>query len=172
MSPPAVVAILTAPLVCIWVFRSEILYRSADLASSSLPVAAVMVLLVLLAVRRLVRALGRRELLWIYAVVAATVGISTMGMVQFLVTTLAAPFWFANAGNRWEEFWAHVPTWAPPRSPEVVKGFFVGQSSLYQPEVWKAWLMPVAVWAGFIGALLAAHAGRHRRCVYPFPEPR
>ena len=105
MSPPAVVAILTAPLVCIWVFRSEILYRSADLASSSLPVAAVMVLLVLLAVRRLVRALGRRELLWIYAVVAATVGISTMGMVQFLITTLAAPFWFAGSGSRWEEFW-------------------------------------------------------------------
>jgi len=33
--------VLLAPLVCIWVFRSEILYRSADFASSSLPVAAV-----------------------------------------------------------------------------------------------------------------------------------
>lgn len=149
-------SVLLAPLVCIWVFRSEILYRSADLASSSLPVAAVVVLLALLLIRLAIPALGRREVLWIYAVVAATVGISTMGMVQFLVTTLVAPFWFANAGNRWEEFWAHVPMWAAPRSPEVVKGFFVGQSSLYQPQVWKAWLVPVLVWAGFIGALLAA----------------
>ncbi len=148
--------ILLAPLVCVWVFRSEILYRSADLASSSLPVAAVVVLLALLLVRRLFPLLGRREVLWMYAVVTATVGISTMGMVQFLVTTLAAPFWFANAGNRWEEFWAHIPAWVAPRSPEVVKGFFVGQSSLYLPQVWKAWLVPVLVWAGFIAVLLVA----------------
>jgi hypothetical protein len=148
--------VLLAPLVCIWVFRSEILYRSADLASSSLPVAAVVVLLALLLVRRLFPLLGRREVLWMYAVVTATVGISTMGMVQFLVTSLAAPFWFANAGNRWEEFWAHIPAWVAPRSPEVVKGFFVGQSSLYLPQVWKAWLVPVLVWEGFIAVLLVA----------------
>jgi hypothetical protein len=148
--------VLLAPPVCIWVFRSEILYRSADLASSSLPVAAVVVLLALLLVRRLFPLLGRREVLWMYAVVTATVGISTMGMVQFLVTSLAAPFWFANAGNRWEEFWAHIPAWVAPRSPEVVKGFFVGQSSLYLPQVWKAWLVPVLVWAGFIAVLLVA----------------
>jgi len=169
--------ILLAPLVCIWVFRSEILYRSADLASSSLPVAAVVVLLGLLLVRRLFPLLGRREVLWMYAVVTATVGISTMGMVQFLVTTLAAPFWFANAGNRWEEFWAHIPAWVAPRSPEVVKGFFVGQSSLYPPQVWKAWLVPVLVWAGFIAVLLVAqfclaavfslHWARRERLTFP-----
>ncbi len=169
--------ILLAPLVCIWVFRSEILYRSADLASSSLPVAAVVVLLGLLLVRRLFPLLGRREVLWMYAVVTATVGISTMGMVQFLVTTLAAPFWFANAGNRWEEFWAHIPAWVAPRSPEVVKGFFVGQSSLYLPQVWKAWLVPVLVWAGFIAVLLVAqfclaavfslHWARRERLTFP-----
>jgi len=169
--------ILLAPSVCIWVFRSEILYRSADLASSSLPVAAVVVLLGLLLVRRLFPVLGRREVLWMYAVVTATVGISTMGMVQFLVTTLAAPFWFANAGNRWEEFWAHIPAWVAPRSPEVVKGFFVGQSSLYLPQVWKAWLVPVLVWAGFIAVLLVAqfclaavfslHWARRERLTFP-----
>ncbi|MCL6475880.1 MAG: hypothetical protein K6U75_12605 [Firmicutes bacterium] len=169
--------ILLAPLVCVWVFRSEILYRSADLASSSLPVAAVVVLLGLLLVRRLFPLLGRREVLWMYAVVTATVGISTMGMVQFLVTTLAAPFWFANAGNRWEEFWAHIPAWVAPRSPEVVKGFFVGQSSLYLPQVWKAWLVPVLVWAGFVAVLLVAqfclaavfslHWARRERLTFP-----
>ncbi|MGQ9737298.1 MAG: DUF6785 family protein [Armatimonadota bacterium] len=152
----ALLSILLGPFVCIWVFRSEILYRSADLASSSLPVAAVALLLLLLLVRRLVPAFGRREVLWIYAVVAGTVGISTMGMVQFLITTLVAPFWFANAGNRWEEFWVRIPVWVAPRSPEIVKGFFVGQSSLYQPHVWRAWAVPVLVWAGFIAALLVA----------------
>ncbi len=175
--PVALIAVVLAPLVCIWVFRSEILYRSADLASSSLPVAAVVVLLALLVVRCVIPALGRREVLWIYAVVAGTVGISTMGMVQFLITTLVAPFWFATAGNRWERFWEHIPTWIAPSHPEVVKGFFVGQSSLYQPQVWKAWLVPVLVWTGFIAVLLLAqfclakvfytHWARRERLTFP-----
>lgn len=152
------IGVALAPLVCVAVFRSEILYGSADLASSSLPVAAVVALFVLLALRSLLRWrwLAKRELILIYAAVASTVGISTMGMVQFLITTLVAPFWFANATNQWQEFWPHIPAWAAPRSPEVVKGFFLGHSSLYDPLIWRAWLVPAAAWAGFIVALLVA----------------
>ncbi len=151
----AVVAIVAAPLVCIWVFRSEILYHSADLASNALSLAAVGVLLTLLLVRAVLPRADRRFMLLVYAGVAATAGISTMGMVQFLITTLAAPFWFRDAGNRWDEFIPSIPAWVAPRSPEVVRGFFLGRASLYAPEVWRAWLIPVAVWTGFIALLLA-----------------
>ena len=148
--------IVLAPLVCIWVFRSEILYNSADLASSALSFAAIGVLLCLVGLRLFVRSLDRRRVILIYAVVAGTVGISTMGMVQFLITTLAAPFWFATPENRWSEFWSAIPGWAAPRSPEIVKGFFLGRSSLYEPAVWHAWLVPVIAWSVFIAGLLVA----------------
>ncbi len=150
------IGIILAPLVCIWVFRSEILYNSADLASSALSFAAVGVLLILVGLRVFVRSLTTRRIILIYAAVAGTVGISTMGMVQFLITTLAAPFWFANPVNRWQEFWSAIPTWAAPRSPEVVRGFFLGHASLYEPAVWQAWLVPVVAWSIFIAALLVA----------------
>ncbi len=158
LSPASWIGVVLAPLVCIAVFHSEILYGSADLASSSLPAAVVVVLLVFLGVRFLFRWrwLAQRELVLIYATVAGTVGISTMGMVQFLITTLPAPFYFANGSNRWEEMWVHIPAWAAPRSPEVVKGFYLGHSSLYDEAVWRAWLVPMAAWAVFILALLVA----------------
>jgi hypothetical protein len=149
-------AIVATPFVCIWVFRSEILYHSADLASNALSLAAVGVLLVMMLARAVLPVIDRRFVLLVYASVAGTVGIATMGMVQFLMTTLAAPFWFKNAGNRWDEFLPSIPSWAAPSSPEVVRGFFLGRSSLYAPGVWQAWLVPVLVWSAFIVVLLAA----------------
>jgi hypothetical protein len=150
------IGIILAPLVCVWVFRSEILYNSADLASSALSFAAVGALLILVGMRVFIRSLDTRRIILIYAAVAGTVGISTMGMVQFLITTLAAPFWFANPVNRWQEFWSAIPSWAAPRSPDVVRGFFLGHASLYAPAVWHAWVTPVIAWSIFIAALLVA----------------
>lgn len=152
----AIVATVMAPLVCIWVFRSEILYHSADLASNALSLAAVGTLLAFLVLRAVLPRVDRRFVLLVYASVAATVGISTMGMVQFLITTLAAPFWFQNAANRWEEFLPAIPAWVAPRNAAVVRGFFLGRSSLYQAEVLSAWFVPVLVWSAFIVVLLAA----------------
>lgn len=155
-TPAAVAAILAAPLFCIWVFRSEILYHSADLASNALSLAAVGALLALLLVRVVLPFVDRRFILLVYVAVAGTAGIATMGMVQFLITSLVAPFWFRDAGNRWDEFIPSIPSWVAPRSPEVVRGFFLGRASLYEPEVWRAWLVPVGAWSGFIILMLAA----------------
>lgn len=150
------VGIALAPVVCIWVFRSEILFHSAEMGINALSTAAVGVLLFLLGLRWLFSRISARQVLLIYAVVAGTVGIGAMGMVQFLVTTLVAPFWFATPSNRWEEFHSAIPAWAAPRSPEVVRSFFLGRSSLYEPAIWQAWLVPVLTWSLFLAAILVA----------------
>ncbi len=151
-----IAAIVIAPLVCVWVFRTEILRNSTDLASSALTFAGVGVLLALAALRAVAGRPGTRAIILIYSAVACTAGIATMGMVQFLITTLLAPFYFATPENRWAEFWASIPAWAAPRSPKVVEGFFLGGSSLYDPAIWKTWLVPVAAWSLFLAALLGA----------------
>lgn len=151
-----IAAIVIAPLVCVWVFRTEILRNSTDLASSALTFAGVGVLLALAALRAVAGQPGTRTIILIYSAVACTAGIATMGMVQFLITTLLAPFYFATPENRWAEFWASIPAWAAPRSPRVVEGFFLGGSSLYDPAIWKAWLVPVTAWSVFLAALLGA----------------
>ena len=151
-----IIAIILAPLVCIITFRAEILCHSSDLASMSLTFPGVWLLLVMLGARMFFKKMSRRAMLLVYATVAGTVGICTMGMVQFLITTLLAPWQFATPANRFEQFWSHIPRWAAPRGEEIVKGFWLGNSSLYTPEIWRAWVMPVLAWGGFLIALLAA----------------
>ena len=151
-----IIAIILAPLVCIVVFRAEILYHSSDLASISLTFPGVWLLLVMLGAKMFFKRISRRAMLLIYATVAATVGICTMGMVQFLITTILAPWQYATPTNRFQEFWSHIPHWAAPRGDEVVRGFWRGNSSLYDPQIWRAWLVPVLAWGGLLIALLVA----------------
>ncbi len=122
----------------------------------SLTFPGVWLLLVLLATRMFFKRFSRRAMLLIYVSVAATVGIATMGMVQFLITTILAPWQYATPANKFAEFFSAIPTWAAPRGNEVVKGFWLGNSSLYEPAIWRAWLVPVLAWGGFILTLLAA----------------
>ncbi|MBC7328141.1 hypothetical protein H5T87_08510 [bacterium] len=190
-------AIILAPLACIWVFCSEIIYRSADLASNSLPLAAIIILLAIILILWLskklflfslvillfsaiigvltsslvgillplgllfllvclrLRPLISKELALIYATIACTVGIATMGLVQFLVTTLLAPFWFATPENRWQDFWKYIPNWVAPRDPNLVKGFFLGGLNFWN-GIWKTWLPFIFIWGLFIFALILA----------------
>lgn len=152
----SIIAIILAPIVCILIFRAEITHHSADLASISLTFPGVWLLLVMLGTRMFFKRFSRRAMLLIYISVAATVGIATMGMVQFLITTLLAPWQYATPANGFSEFWGAIPTWAAPRGADVVKGFWLGNSSLYEPQIWRAWVVPVTAWAGFLLALLAA----------------
>ncbi len=151
-----IIAIILAPLVCIVVFRAEILYHASDLASISLTFPGVWLLLVMLGARMFFKRISRRAMLLIYATIAATVGICTMGMVQFLITTILAPWQYATPANRFQEFWSHIPRWAAPRGDDIVRGFWRGNSSLYDPHIWHAWLVPVLAWGGFLIALLVA----------------
>lgn len=149
-------AIILAPLICIVVFQAEIVLHSADLASMSLTFPGVWALLLMLGVRMFAKSLSRRAMILIYCTIAGTVGICTMGMVQFLITTLLAPYHFATSGNRFDEFWASIPSWAAPKGQAIVKGFFLGNSSFYDAEIWRAWVIPILAWGGFMIALLAA----------------
>lgn len=193
-----VFAIILAPIACIWVFCSEIIYRSADLASNSLPLSAIIILLIILFLLWLGRGfrfyilmsllvlflffsfinrslklffpficllflllwwrkkpLKSRELALIYATLACTVGIATMGLVQFLITTLLAPFWFASPENRWQEFWKYIPNWVAPRDEELVRGFFLGGLNFWD-GIWKYWMPAIIFWSSFLFALILA----------------
>jgi len=151
-----IAAIILAPIVCIIIFEAEIVYHSADLASMSLTFPGVWALLLMLGVKMFAKKLTRRAMILIYCAIAGTVGICTMGMVQFLITTLLAPYHFATPSNRFQEFWGSIPSWAAPKGNDVIKGFFLGNSSLYQSAIWHAWVVPVLAWGGFLIAFLAA----------------
>jgi len=120
----------------------------------------VILLTGIIAGNALVRVIGRRagltqsELVLLYIMLTLSTAIGGVGMVQFLVPTLAAPFYFATPENGWGEFLPLIPSGFAVRDPEVLKGFFQGNSTLYDPRVLRAWAGPVLLWSVFLMVLI------------------
>src|SRR5258708_7130157 len=90
-----------------------------------------------MAVRRLARrwALTRAELLLVYSMLVTSTAVGGIGMVQFFVTGLPAPYYFATHSNHWREFFPFIPPLLTPHDPGAIARFFTWEASLYQPDV-------------------------------------
>ncbi|MBI3945384.1 MAG: hypothetical protein HY321_05660 [Armatimonadetes bacterium] len=96
------------------------------------------------------RALTPPELMVVYVMMVVACSLPTMGFTAQVLPTAAAPFYFANAGNRWAELiQPHIPTWLAPRDPAVVAPFFEGFRRAGSVP-WAAWVVPVFSWLAFV----------------------
>ena len=94
-----------------------------------------------------------QSLVYIMLSVASTM--AAQDMIQVLIPTIPHPFWFATPENEWAElFWRYIPSWAAISNEAAVKGYFMGESTLYTAQHIKAWLIPVVAWSSFIFALV------------------
>ncbi len=99
-------------------------------------------------------ALGRAELLTVYAMLSVASALNSHNCMQILLSIMGHAFWFATPENRWGElFLPHLPPWLTVSNKDILEGYYAGYSSLYRPEVVRAWLVPVLCWTGF-GVLL------------------
>ena len=157
-------SLLIGTLLCIWnaywlAYAAELIRPQFLLNFVSLFFNAVFSLFFLIVVNLPLKrfaarsALTAQEMLVAYIMV---VMVSTFGghtMMTFLVGTLAHPFRFATAENKWSEiFWHYIPDWFVPKL-EVLDAYFTGDSTLYLPKHLGGWLVPVLTWTGFIALL-------------------
>lgn len=153
------IGLLLIPVVCIWNEYTEIVAEGTDLVAMSLIIAVVILLfglvLINLALKRWrpQKAFSQAELMYIYIMLIVSVGISGIGVGQFLVPTLGNLFYYATPENKWEQFWPMVPGWLVPER-EALQGFYAGQSSFYTWEHFRGWLKPILVWTLFLCTLL------------------
>lgn len=121
------------------------------------------------------------ELLLIYVMVTMVSTISGHAMMAILMGTLAHPFWFSTPENQYGElFHRFIPEWMTVRDPQVLAGYFQGDSTFYTLTHLRAWLMPVLVWSGFItllygsllcfGLLLRRHWMEREKLSFPLTE--
>jgi hypothetical protein len=153
------IGILFVPVCVYWIEYTEIITHAADLAAMSLIISVVAFLLLLIAVNQAVRhfsikhALTQSELLLVYAINATTVGISGIGIMQFLVTELPAPFYYATPSNHWDNWKHYLRSWAFP-DKSVVAAFYKGRSSLFVEGHFAGWVTPIIVWSVFLFVLI------------------
>ena len=68
-----------------------------------------------------------------------------------LLPSLAHPFWYATDANAWAtELWPHLPMHAMMGDPAALRGFYLGDETIYDPRNWRPWLGPGLLWASFI----------------------
>ena len=155
-----VLGLFLAPLHCAWAIRAEVFQGGSEMIEASLMPLAVFTFFILVAgndaLRRVLPtfALTRAELLLVYVMQTAALGVAGLGQIQFLAQVLGAPFYYASPENDWAAtFHRFIPRWWVP-DPTVLQAYFKGNSTLFTPAHLWAWALPVAVWSGFILTML------------------
>lgn len=154
------IGLFLIPLMCFWNEYTEIVAQATDLAAMSLIIAVVFALFVILLINFALKrfapkyALTQAEIMYIYIMQTVSIGISGIGMMQFLNTFLADVFYYGTPENHWKEkLLPAVRPWLLPKE-SVVKAYFTGQSSFWRMDHILGWLSPIGVWSVYIVVLL------------------
>lgn len=151
--------LMLIPFLIYWVEYTEIVAIGPDLAAMSLPMAVVFGLLVIIALNVAIKRLAPRlaltqaELLFIYTMSTVSIGISGIGMMQFLTPMLVGWKYFATSENHFSQWSHYIPTWAVP-DPSVVQDYYIGKSSFFTAPHLIGWSKPILAWSCFIWTLL------------------
>jgi hypothetical protein len=153
------VGLALAGALCAMTPYNDFIVGNTFIAGNHFPVGAVAVLLLLSLLNVIaVRARGRsilqaREVIVVYILIMVTSGIPSSGLLRYLLPALTTPYYFAGAGNRWDQvFWEHITPWLGVSDEAAVFWFWDGL-----PEggsiPWDSWLPALSRWSLLVGAL-------------------
>jgi hypothetical protein len=154
---------VSLPLVVLnagWIANSEIRSDITEVTISTLFMGVTFILFLVTLCNLLCRrvwpaaALNQPELMVVYTLLSVSSVVAGVGHMGFFTPFLTAPFWYATTANGWRGFWYLLPSYIGPRDPQVLRGFYLGHSTFFQPGVMAAWAMPLLVWGVFFLILL------------------
>jgi hypothetical protein len=155
-----IIGILLIPVMCYWNEYTEIVAAATDLAAMSLPIAVVFAILVLIGINALLKrhapryAFTQAELLFIFLMQTVSIGISGIGMVQFLNTSVGNVYHYATTENNWQtKIHPYLTPWLFP-DKEVLHDYYYGGGSFWTVRNLLGWMAPILSWSLFIVVLL------------------
>jgi len=97
-------------------------------------------------------AFSQAELIVIWCIVAAGVGIPAFGLMHYMLPFLVAPFYFVGYDSNWAEaFYKHIPAeLVPSKDPDsnIVMMFYEGRGNKPFPwDAMAAWVTPFLWWS-------------------------
>ncbi len=98
-------------------------------------------------------ALNSSELLLVYIMMIVACALPSMGLTEYWLSTITAPYYYASPENRWVEILQpHLRSWLSPQSPEGIRCFYEG---LPRGEgiPFAIWIKPLLLWSIFLFSL-------------------
>ena len=155
------IGLLAVALLCWASPYQDLVLRNMLAGGHSAPLLAVLFFVAIVLLNGLCRwttacGLAGRELAVVFCMLLVASGIPSMGLVDYLIPTLVAPFYYASATNDWANlFQPHIPEWLVPSkdgSSEVLTDFVKGGASV----PWDAWTPCLFWWGTLLVAFYAA----------------
>jgi len=95
------------------------------------------------------------ELLTIYVMLNLATAVCATDMIQVLMPMLGHAFWFATPENEWKElFFRYLPRFLLVSDESVLTDYYNGESTFFEADKIKAWLLPILWWTLFFFALV------------------
>lgn len=157
-------SVLLLPLNLYWIGVTEGLWHALHMTTLSLPMNALMLLLILTWLNRVLQfvfphlALQRNELLLVHlALTVQSVFIGHDSMIS-LMGIIPAAAWYSNPANRWETlFFRYLPDWLVITDKSVVRNFYLGGLNFYGSGMEIFWLKPAIFWTLLLTAIFVTY---------------
>jgi hypothetical protein len=71
-------------------------------------------------------------------------------MLAEVIPSFGYAYWYATPENEWKEvIWKYLPNWLTVNDKEILRGYYEGDSSIYNLHTIRTWLSPVVAWSSF-----------------------
>lgn len=158
--PVIALGALLIPFNCQWIIVMERVMFGPYPSTVSLFANVVFALFLLVALNRLLvrfaprLAFSQGELLTVYTMLAVSTGLAGLDGVSTISQLIPHGVFFASGVNGWGDFLHYFPSWLIVGNKSIASGHFLGHSTFYSPEVFRAWAIPIAAWTLFVCTLL------------------
>ena len=143
---------ITAPINCYFLIQMEVVRYTfptwvVPLSNVIFILTAVMVINAVIRLLRSNLALGQGELLFLYVTLSLATTLAGCDVLQAILSVLGHSAWFATEENEWRTlFWHHLPQWLTVSDRDALRGYYLGESSLYLQRHLQVWGPVVAAW--------------------------
>lgn len=151
------IGLILIPINCFWVVQSEAVWGITYLTIVSLFFNVTFTLFILVLINLIFikvyqrEVLSQSELLTIYTMLCLGSSVAGNNMLENLVLSLGHASWFATPENEWNKlFFKYIPDWLAVMNKDALRGFYLGDSTLYTKEHLNVWLKPLSFWAIFV----------------------
>jgi len=154
-------AVVVGTLMCVVIgvgtpYSCHVMHASYMALDFSTPAAVFLFFVLVFVANGLLRAVSERlaltsgELLVVFVMMVVACAIPTMGLTAYLLSQIAAPFYYAAPENQWAEILLPcLPEWLYPEDPLAIKWLYEGVPA-GESIPWGAWALPLLHWSAFL----------------------